>query len=54
MQLLVNLVSTAVALVTLGIPLTAAVVVSRDELSDLRRRLGRVLAFDSGRPALDH
>jgi hypothetical protein len=44
----------AMALVCLGIPVTATVVVYREELAALWARVRRALSFDPRHPALDH
>ena len=54
MNTLALLILLALAVVCLGIPITAAVVVYRDDLHPLWSRLRSALAFDPRHAALDY
>ena len=54
MHTLAILLMLALGLVCLGIPVTAIVVVYREELVPVWARLRRALAFDPRHPALDY
>ncbi len=54
MNTLASLVALALGIVCLGIPVTAALVVYREELRSLGGRVRRALAFDPRHAALDY
>ena len=54
MNVLALLLMSALAVVCLGIPLTAVAVVYRDEIGSLGARIRHALAFDPRHAALDY
>lgn len=54
MNLLVLLVVLALGLLCLGVPITAAVVVYRDEIAPIWDRVRAALAFDPRHPGLSY